>query len=1794
MKKTFVFFFQVTLILLAWKLPAQQNQLLKMAETQAEPPKWDCASDLLMKKTLADNPGLEDLINQINQTSGAKLPNSNNTISSAPPPVTPFIIPVVFHVINDPNNPTAKPSYAQIQMQLASLNAAFSNNLNTLNNVATGPRAVNTLIQFCLAKKIQVNNVPTAWPTSSVGVIYYSTTNTIITNVNINSSPSLQSLTNLTSANFPVNMYLNIYCVPNIATSGNTNINAMPSVIGIGTFPWMSTTPLSGIVMRNDVIGNNYYNNFTNMFAPLDKGNILVHEAGHYLGLFHSFETIVNSAIGTTGGTAGCYGTTSGNATTDGDLIFDTPPTMINGQIAPGVYNTCNENYSPYGAGPGPNVSDQIENFMSYIDDDHMNTFSFNQAERMWGALGATWSTTFLNGQRASLVTSTNLTNTGVNTAPSCGPGLLNANFTTSLVTSAITCSTAGFQFFQPVLPGYLSATTHTWYFGDNTSSNAVNPFHVYNTPPTSFTVTLVVSNGTSTATSTLAINVPTGAPTIVGFSGKGKPVCRGTEQTIIIRFPPFILTAILTDGTNNYVVTNNFVHNWNNPTRYEFPYTFTITNSATYSLSMGSCNTSTAVASFTVVDCCNNLVNNGDLEQGIGGGITSGYNLTTGSFGGGNAAVNTVFGMFANCANLSGQCMMIDASSPYVCNGPAMKRLLFGQTLTGLLPNTNYYVAFKADESVDSLFFSCANKFNYKLWSTAPSAVLLDVTCRPVNVPPAGLVVPNNPGTGQGVLQVFAFMVTTPGNINAATVFSLQLSEINNRQAGGFDYLFDNFIVARMGGAVSINPLTQTICPGGSTQLTAVSNCSNISGYSLVWQPPTSLSCSTCINPIASPSVTTVYTLIAIPPITVPPSQNVIVTTTVYVNASNIVITTTTLAPCFPASYSLTATGVPTATWQPGNIVASSIPVSPASPTTYTASYFDPITGCLNVSTITITPPLPVSLAVGGNSVYCTNAGPAVVTATAYPIGSSATFTWQPGSLSGPVQNLTPLVNTIYTISATINGCPVPSVTFAVQTVTNCCPPSTVAPITQTLFANQIVNAPGMILNDITISGNTTFQNGEFLMGPNVKITVLPGSDFTIQSAHLYACGLNMWAGIDVLDGAHIGVSSRTNVTLIEDAVTAINLDNITNSHWPIPIDAYDVIFNKNYVAIKVANGSNVTKLDLNIEGCVFTSRGINFTPTSWPGSSTIWPDLRCATSPTNNLPLPYSLPFTFPTNLKNPYTYQPGHIGIQIMNMNNASATMPTSGVAFGSQFNSSFNLFDVIGTGVEVTDASLTTMNNVFQSMLHYYDGAGNPVGGTGIKHTIPGLMNAGLYLDPPAANYNPDFGNRFWDCYYAVEGYNVYEAKINHAIVRSNQKTWTAGQFVAGYTGVLLSSNRFNYDVSNNQFNNINDCIVMPLTSGSYSINGGAGTGIIADNIAIKSNYFGPEVSSNLPNANEYINNAVRVDLPNGGGLVPAAGTGLFIHSNNLDRVLRGITVVGMDTYLTEINGNLISHLDDNVFSQPQKGIDVRKTLDNVTVRTNTLSGQNMGNPLLTLIYCENNNSLGGNQSPVVICNDLSNSYTAFEFNDQNPFTRWQGNTMDSHQMGLLLANNGVIGTQGVPGIPSDNKWNGPMWSSNWHTFVMGSDAAFSPLFVNSFTPYFPFNNGGAPWPMTYNFPPNLNTTFGAYDCLSIGLPYPPLFRPSQPTGVGSISHGTVEGFNLYPNPTDGNINVTGSVKSEKLNVRVFDVSGKEICNKTVITTDFTGKFNFNAENGIYLVEITDANNAKIFKKIVVAK
>lgn len=117
-------------------------------------------------------------------------------------------------------------------------------------------------------------------------------------------------------------------------------------ILGFATFPSsFKENPLDdGVVID--------YKTLPGGVKPYDLGNTLVHEVGHFLGLYHTFEGY------------SCMG--------EGDYVADTPYTNNATYGCPLPVEKCP------GAGREP-----LENFMSYTDDSCMNSFSALQLLRM-------------------------------------------------------------------------------------------------------------------------------------------------------------------------------------------------------------------------------------------------------------------------------------------------------------------------------------------------------------------------------------------------------------------------------------------------------------------------------------------------------------------------------------------------------------------------------------------------------------------------------------------------------------------------------------------------------------------------------------------------------------------------------------------------------------------------------------------------------------------------------------------------------------------------------------------------------------------------------------------------------------------------------------------------------------------------------------------------------------------------------------------------------------------------------------------------------------------------------------------------------------------------------------------------------------------------------------------------------------------------------------------------------------------------------------------------------------------
>ena len=1015
--------------------------------TGANTQPWRCGIDSSLFSILNADSGF---VRSMTDYNNAILSKTTSTVTAGP-----YIIPVVFHILSTTTSTTTI-SYEQIKWQVAALNAAYQNQMVQFTGKGSGPEAVSTSIQFRLACVSMPANV---WTNATEpGVMRYATYDPNVLNQAVLdgasggiTNSSMLAITN-PSGYFPKANYLNIYCVPNIVNSGGM-------VIGYGTFPSLNAN-IDGITMRLDCIGNNTYPTNFPMLSQLDKGRVLAHEAGHYLGLYHTFQPNIG---GNFGYNTGCYGTTGtitntlSTAYTDGDMIYDTPPTQVTSDLGNLLsYNSCNENYQSYitytavSNYTAYDQFDQLENYMCYSDDYKLNTFTKSQSQRMWGAFDPNYG----SAPRSVLTSTANLVATGVNAWPtSCAAetGIVSGIFNYAIAANS-GCGNVNIQFTNPTSLGFSTPgiTSYSWNFGDSSGTvGGHNPVHTY-TNSTSYTVTCTATNGSIVNTYSTVISTNFNVQIIGQSSQTGSvtasTVCKGMEQTIYVKFGSNIPSATITDGTNNYVVTN-YMYLGQTDT---IPYLFTANASASYSISPATCKgVSNGVASFNVINCCPTLITNGDFESTYTTTPTYGFATdlyyTTKSFSNNNNGAVQQYGDYdvdalvsgayfsgsggqyapSSILNMTGKVLQVDGFAgnntivniPFSCSqNPSPTPRIWQQTISGLQPNMPYMYSFKIQENWGN---NCnGNKLNFQTSIASNTLTLLPAqTFTPV---------PDNLPASHLDFVVYTYTFTTPPTITSSSTFSVTINQVNTFVGGDFDFLMDNITLNQMTPGIQAVGST-TVCPTATVQINAVANCANAANYGYIWTPASGLSCTTCANPIANPGTTTVYTLVASPITnTLGIYPTYVSTVTVTINPAPIITISGNTAICpGMSSTTLTTTGATTYTWQPGNSNADPVIFTPSVTTTYTVSGNAP--GCTSTGTNTVTVLVnntATTLTVTpSSSTICSNNSAITLTAS-----GATTYTWFPaGTLSSNSLSsvaASPFTNTTYTVWGTNNGC--------------------------------------------------------------------------------------------------------------------------------------------------------------------------------------------------------------------------------------------------------------------------------------------------------------------------------------------------------------------------------------------------------------------------------------------------------------------------------------------------------------------------------------------------------------------------------------------------------------------------------------------------------------------------------------------------------------------------------------------------------------------------------------------------
>ncbi len=406
---------------------------------------WRCADDILDSITREAVPHYDEIFQRENQKLNnyinTHLPDANarghlkNPLQQS---TATYLIPVVFHIVHPAGQAYGTGtniSYAQILSQLNAMNAAFAKDYPAYNGESHPAYAQNTDIQFCMARIPMPGNL--IWYNgpggTEFGVMRYDDpTGAYNHSIGNAGAQDLLNITHPTAAYFPFDDYLNIWAVSTISGGGGG------TVMGYAPRPILASYPLEGLVMRSDICGDNSTGNNFALGFGLTEGKVACHEIGHYLNLYHIFQD-------------GCAGLNAAGSSTDacdlnGDFICDTEPCTTTNVPCGTVYNTCTANYAT-----GTTNNDMTESYMSYSDDNCMNTFTLNQCQRMWATLGTL---------RSNLWSTSNLIATGVQGNSGCVPSFLVSSIN---IPSGTFCAGTSVAFSNPVNGN--TAVSWSWQF---------------------------------------------------------------------------------------------------------------------------------------------------------------------------------------------------------------------------------------------------------------------------------------------------------------------------------------------------------------------------------------------------------------------------------------------------------------------------------------------------------------------------------------------------------------------------------------------------------------------------------------------------------------------------------------------------------------------------------------------------------------------------------------------------------------------------------------------------------------------------------------------------------------------------------------------------------------------------------------------------------------------------------------------------------------------------------------------------------------------------------------------------------------------------------------------------------------------------------------------------------------------------------------------------------------------------------------------------------------------------------
>lgn len=674
------------------------------------------------------------------------------------------------------------------------------------------------------------------------------------------------------------------------------------------------------------------------------------------------------------------------------------------------------------------------------------------------------------------------------------------------------------------------------------------------------------------------------------------------------------------------------------------------------------------------------------------------------------------------------------------------------------------------------------------------------------------------------------------------------------------------------------------------------------------------------------------------------------------------------------------------------------------------------------------------------------------------------------------------------------------------------------------TATSGNVVGGVYNLNSTLTLTNDLSLINVTIFMGINAEIIVPNNLKLSLNRVHMLGCP-SMWKGIKCAGTS--GSVLILNSTLIEDAITAVDLKNVITPRTgqSLILSVNGSTFNKNQTAVNIENYNAANDYPSIINASVFTCRklitsdhttylGAGATTYNWNtvNANTV---LRNSTyNPGNPVVMALGIGVnitdqfstsTYPSiNLSYPNQSIISRQGIQLNNVAYGNG----GGISFkgfvigntGTNY-TTINVFDNMNFGINAINSNVSSYNTAYQNMSQYLTagplGLSLYTGGAGIKiETNSKTIVNKLYLLPSSGNNFNKSGNFFFNNPYGILATNLQYADIQYAMIHSN-RVYTPNavsnlSVLQGSYGIYMLTNSYpSIKINNNYLTNVNNGI--SFYANGVSLEQAYGS------VSISSNYLQPDYTGNP--SNRSMGQAIIADnLFNCKECIANDDTyGISVNGNQIKNVFRGIKSSNWQQKISYAANNIItlSQEPNNFLNKPttQYGI-LHENNNKDIINSNTITGYGITKATTYAIRARDN------AGQTMLCNSTASTYEGFSFSGSQNIVKWQKNNMQSHARGMHL-NNTTIGQQGAIGQPMDNVWQiqGNGWSgTNYQTYVTTSNVATnainSKLYVrNIATLYRPTNNDASPQLQKYLQPFAIITTSGAspFQCPTIFNP-----------------------------------------------------------------------------------------------------